>query len=309
MHVFRRRCVRAELESGGLRSLAGEGAGDRADATAGRADQQVVESSGGSGSQGGVRSEGGKGANTGSGLAVVCNGGETSGINSSDRANISTCGKKRSTSVVSSSSKRGRSEVWVLAGGSDGKRRCVDQEKGKGLSNVAAGEISEPTRVADSTSSETPRSTTVVAYPFNARRRLPVLTPDNDLQRSQTMNQALSSIIQRNEGVVTIGVVFLGAGGMETHVTYKVKMTTPMQKVLDKVVIRTLYKLLLHYFWSSTRLYLLFVHQVAVKMGKRGDQVMLSKDGCMVDSTAMAAIYTNTKLAARVIGSYEAAVL
>ena len=38
-------------------------------------------------------------------------------------------------------------------------------------------------------------------------------------------------------------------------------------------------------------------------MGKRGDQVMLSKDCYMVDPTAMAAIYANAKLAASVIGS------
>ena len=154
-----------------------------------------------------------------------------SAINSSDRANISPRGKKRSTSVVSSSSKRVRSEVWLLAGGGDGKKGSVAIQKE--LGNEAAGEKSGPTRGAASTYSETPRSTTTVE-----RRRLPVLTLDGDLQRSQTMNQALSNN-QKDQGTVSMKVVFLETGGMEEHVIYKVKMTTPMQKVLDKVVIST----------------------------------------------------------------------
>lgn len=42
----------------------------------------------------------------------------------------------------------------------------------------------------------------------------------------------------------------------------------------------------------------LFTKQVALKLGKRGNQVMLTKDGRRVDPTAMAAIYTNAKLVA-----------
>ena len=44
-------------------------------------------------------------------------------------------------------------------------------------------------------------------------------------------------------------------------------------------------------------------NQVAMKLGKRGDQVMLTKDKRPVDPTAMAAIYTNAKLVAKVVGS------
>ena len=46
-----------------------------------------------------------------------------------------------------------------------------------------------------------------------------------------------------------------------------------------------------------------FINQVAMKLGKRGDQVMLTKDKRPVDPTAMAAIFTNAKLVAKVVGS------
>jgi len=57
-------------------------------------------------------------------------------------------------------------------------------------------------------------------------------------------------------------------------ITYRVKLTTPMQKVIDKV---------------------------STKLGKRTDQVVLTRNGNLVDPTAMAAIYTNTKLVASVL--------
>ena len=40
-----------------------------------------------------------------------------------------------------------------------------------------------------------------------------------------------------------------------------------------------------------------------MKLGKRGDQVMLTKDKRLVDPTAMAAIYTNAKLVAKVVST------
>ena len=45
------------------------------------------------------------------------------------------------------------------------------------------------------------------------------------------------------------------------------------------------------------------MNQVAMKLGKRGDHVRLTKDKRLVDPTAMAAIYTNAKLAAKVVSS------
>ena len=45
------------------------------------------------------------------------------------------------------------------------------------------------------------------------------------------------------------------------------------------------------------------MNQVAMKLGKRGDQVMLTKDKRLVDPTAMAAIYTNAKLVAKVVST------
>ena len=45
------------------------------------------------------------------------------------------------------------------------------------------------------------------------------------------------------------------------------------------------------------------ITQVATKLGKRVDEVMLTKDRRPVDPTAMAAIYTNTKLSASVVAS------
>ena len=44
--------------------------------------------------------------------------------------------------------------------------------------------------------------------------------------------------------------------------------------------------------------YSFYTNQVALKLGKRGDQVMLTKDGRRVEPTAMAAIYTSAKLVA-----------
>ena len=45
------------------------------------------------------------------------------------------------------------------------------------------------------------------------------------------------------------------------------------------------------------------ITQVATKLGKRVDEVMLTKDRRQVDPTAMAAVYTNTKLSASVVAS------
>jgi len=72
------------------------------------------------------------------------------------------------------------------------------------------------------------------------------------------------------QGGVTMQVEMLTGQGFEIKI-YRVKLTTSMQKVIDKV---------------------------ALKLGKRGNQVMLTKDGRRVEPSAMAAIYTNAKLVA-----------
>jgi len=74
----------------------------------------------------------------------------------------------------------------------------------------------------------------------------------------------------QEQGGVTMQVEMRTGQGLEIK-TYRVKLTTSMQKVIDKV---------------------------ALKLGKRGDQVVLTKDGRRVEPTAMAAIYTSAKLVA-----------
>jgi len=153
------------------------------------------------------------------------------------------------------------------------------QESGEVLVNVATGTNGGLGRGPASNTSETPRSTTTGAVLSSVRRRLEVSASGSNQPRSQTSNQALASgshqgLSRRSmEGGVTMQVEMGTANGKES-ITYRVKLTTPMQKVIDKV---------------------------STKLGKRADQVVLTRGGNLVDPTAMAAIYTNTKLVASVL--------
>lgn len=233
------------------------------------------------------------GANRGFGSSGRKSSGEITEDSSSKRANPPRCGEKRSNTEVSSSSKRSRSEVWVLAGRDqgtrDGEQETVDaiadfiessEESGEVLENVSIGKTRELGR---GVAYETPRSTTSGAASSSVRRKLDVSTPGSNQQRSRTLHQApaggnyqgsvgRSSRMENSQeqGGVTMQVEMRTGQGLEIK-TYRVKLTTSMQKVIDKV---------------------------ALKLGKRGDQVVLTKDGRRVEPTAMAAIYTNAKLVA-----------
>ena len=89
--------------------------------------------------------------------------------------------------------------------------------------------------LARSSGTETPRSTTTGHASSSARRRLEVSTPSTNQQRSQTFHQASpSSSHQGSAGGVTMQVEMLTEKGVE-NITYRVKLTTLMQKVIDKV--------------------------------------------------------------------------
>lgn len=206
--------------------------------------------------------------------------GKTSRLGPSVSANTSKVVKKRSNTEVPTSSKRSKSEVWVLAGrGDEDQRNNGQQESGKVADHVSTGQQEDLSRDLTSNSSETPRSATTGAVSSSARRRLEVTTPGPSKQRSQTSDQALASGSYQGsgrrsmEGGVTMQVEMATVNGMES-ITYRVKLTTPMQKVIDKV---------------------------AIRLGKRAALVLLTRDGNLVDPTAMAAIYTNTKLVAGVV--------
>ena len=147
-------------------------------------------------------------------------------------ANTSRYGKKRSNAEVSSSSKRSRSEVWLLGGRSeaigDGKHGThVGLESADVLENVSTGK--KKGEHGRGVASESPRSTTTGVASSVARRRLNVSTPGSNQQRSRTFHQEPSS----QEGV-TMQVKMLTEKGTES-ITYRVKLTTIMQKVIDKV--------------------------------------------------------------------------
>jgi len=213
--------------------------------------------------------------------------GETSRLGLSGSSNTSKVVKKRSNTEVPTSSKRSKSEVWVLAGRGDQDQgnhglqggEALDQG-GEALGHGAPGKKGELGNGLASNSSETPRSTTTGAVSSSARRRLEVSASGSNQPRSQTSHQALASGSHQGssgrrtmDGGVTMQVEMVTVNGMES-ITYRVKLTTLMQKVIDKV---------------------------AIRLGKRAAQVLLTRDGNLVDPTAMAAIYTNTKLVASVV--------
>merc|ERR1712192_173715 len=180
---------------------------------------------------------------------------------------------------------RSKSEVWVLAGSGDkstgdqGQGNHGGQESGEVLDNVATVRRGELERGLASNTSETPRSTTTGTASSSVRRRLEAAASRSNEPRSHTSNQALASGSHQGsgrrsmEGGVTMQVEMVTEKGKES-ITYRVKLTTPMQKVIDKV---------------------------STKLGKQVDQVVLTRNGNLVDPTAMAAIYTNTKLVASVL--------
>ena len=172
---------------------------------------------------------------TGSNRDLGSSGRETTGNICSGGANTSKCGgNKRSNAEVSNSSKRIRSEVWLLEGRSDaigdGKQGThVELESAEVFENMSSDKKrGDHGRGA---ASETPRSTTTGVASSVARRRLNVSTPGSNQQRSQTFHQAPSS----QEGV-TMQVEMMTEKGTE-NITYRVKLTTPMQKVMDKVAV------------------------------------------------------------------------
>ena len=174
------------------------------------------------------------------GSSGITTSGEETGNSSGSMLNTIRCAKKRSISEVSSSSKRVRSEVWVLAGRSEattGDKEIevhMEQESGEVLNNVSNGK-KKKSEVGRSFGTETPRSTTTGPASSSARRRLEVSTPSTNQQRSQTFHQASpSSSHQGSAGGVTMQVEMLTEKGVE-NITYRVKLTTLMQKVIDKV--------------------------------------------------------------------------
>lgn len=180
-------------------------------------------------------------------------------------ANTSRCGTKRPKSKVSSTSKRSKSEVWLLAGRSDvigdgDEGTQFGQESGEVMITGKEGE-----KFGKGVASETPRSITTGVASNDVRRRLHMSTPGSPQQRSRTIHQARAS-----NGVVTMQVEMQTKKGTE-RVTYRVKLTTRMEKVIEKV---------------------------ALRIGKRMEQVILTKDKHPVDPTAMAAIYTDAQLVA-----------
>ena len=242
---------------GGARSIKGRGGsgGDAEDQ--GRVNLSAVERSPNLES-GGVEGEGGGssgglvtvlnpdhtsnviGADQELGLSGITTSREITGNSSGSRVNTIRCAKKRSISEVSSSSKRVRSEVWVLAGRSEattGDKEIevhMEQESGEVLNNVSNGK-KKKSELGRSSGTETPRSTTTGPASSSARRRLEVSTPSTNQQRSQTFHQASpSSSHQGSAGGVTMQVEMLTEKGVE-NITYRVKLTTLMQKVIDKV--------------------------------------------------------------------------
>ena len=197
------------------------------------------------------------GANRGFGSSGRKSSGEITGDSSSKSSNPSRCGEKRSNTEVSSSSKRSRSEVWVLAGRDqgtrDGEQETVDaiadfiessEESGEVCENVSIGKKREHGR---GVAYETPRSTTSGAASSSVRRKLDVSTPGSNQQRSRTLHQApaggnyqgsvgRSSRMENSQeqGGVTMQVEMRTGQGLEIK-TYRVKLTTSMQKVIDKV--------------------------------------------------------------------------
>jgi len=319
-HAVGRQEERGEIENrgtlsprGGARTeevRGGSVGGTRDAAVQGRENQGAVENRWGSGSQGvqGEISGGSKafvtvqnpnyianvtGASRGFGSSGGKTSGETTGDSCSGKANTPRCDEKRSNSNadVSSSSKRSRSEVWVLAGRDEGSRDG-EQETVNAIADFIAS-TEESGEVLEKVSSglgrgvayETPRRTTTGAASKSARRILEVPKPRSKQQRSQSVYQApsggthqssagrssgMNNSQDEDQGGVTMRVEMQTGQGLVIKI-YRVNLTTSMQKVIDKV---------------------------ALKLGKRGNQVMLTKDGRRVDPTAMAAIYTNAKLVA-----------
>lgn len=177
--------------------------------------------------------------------------GETSRLGLSGSSNTSKVVKKRSNTEVPTSSKRSKSEVWVLAGRGDqdqGNHGLQGGEAldhgGEALGHGAPGKKGELGNGLASNSSETPRSTTTGAVSSSARRRLEVLASGSNQQRSQTSHQALASGSHQGssgrrtmDGGVTMQVEMVTVNGMES-ITYRVKLTTLMQKVIDKVAVQ-----------------------------------------------------------------------
>ena len=103
------------------------------------------------------------GANSGLGSGGHINSGETSRLGPSGNANISKAGQKRSnTEIHTSSKKRCKREVWVLAGRGDKSTGDQDlgnhkgQERREVLDQVEAGKKREPGRGLASNTTETP---------------------------------------------------------------------------------------------------------------------------------------------------------
>ena len=152
----------------------------------------------------------------------------------SSGANTSRCGKKRSKSKVFGTSKRSKSEVWLLAGRSDA---IGDGEQGTQLGQESGAVMAtgkEGGKFGKGVASETPKSITTEVASNDVRQRLNVSTPGRPQQRSRTIHHMPSS-----NGVVMMQVE-MQTGKGTVSVTYKVKTTSLMEKVIEKVWLESL---------------------------------------------------------------------
>jgi len=266
--------------------------------------------------------------------------GTTGGSLRSALASSKRSGEKRSSTSVASTSKRSKSEVWVVrkegtgrGGGGGGdleqsilanaenslrmneSRDNLDHEVAGNLENGEGNSEHSKKRghversllqvqggVNRSTQSrnvmgdesgqrkgitETPRGSTAVDVSSGPRRRLDFPSPVNRTQRSKTLNYSRSSLSSsaspqaassstgdqnsNSKGGVTMQVSLPMKGGIQ-NITYRVPVGALMQKVVAKA---------------------------AARLEKAPEQVVLIKDGGIVDPNALAGIYTNAKLVAK----------
>jgi len=191
-------------------------------------------------------------------------------------------GKKRRSTSLASTSKRSRTEVWIVgegASGGDGEDRDLEQRglsRAETSSQEVGGNFDQETPSVASEGPRRPGSPTPVS-----RTQRPKIFQHLSPSMASSHQAASPSIGDQNsnsqDGVTK--QVMLPKKGKDQNITYRAQIKT----LSDKVVVKA-----------------------AARLGMAPDQVVVIKDGCIVEPTALAGIYTDAKLDARLrLGSSQ----
>jgi len=210
-------------------------------------------------------------------------GGRTAGVGPrSAEASSRVSGKKRLSTSLASTSKSSRTEVWIVgegASGGDGEDRDLEQRglsRAETSSQEVGGNFDQETPSVASEGPRRPGSPTPVS-----RTQRPKIFQHLSPSMASSHQAASPSIGDQNsnsqDGVTK--QVMLPKKGKDQNITYRAQIKT----LSDKVVVKA-----------------------AARLGMAPDQVVLIKEGCIVEPTALAGIYTDAKLDARLrLGSSQ----